>query len=127
MSRVIIEPLAVFSDKRGWVFEPATGEQLAGQKNAHLVITLPGQVRGNHLHKVATETLAVFGPALVRFMENDRPQDVIVPPDKAVRLVFPPGVAHAICNTGPKPMVLIAFSDQPYRRQRPDTFKHRLI
>ncbi len=127
MSNVIIEPLAVFSDERGWVLEPVTADLLARQKNSHLVITLPGQIRGNHFHKVATETAAVCGPALVRFRENDRQRDVIIAQGEAIRLVFPPGVAHAIVNTGKTPLALIAFSDRPYLPEKPDTYRCRLI
>ena len=127
MNPVTIKPLTVFSDERGWVFEPATGKQLARQKNAHLVISLPGQVRGNHFHEIATETVAVFGPALVRFRENDSLKDITVAEGEAIQFVFPPGVPHAILNTGEMPLVLIAFSDRPYLSDSPDTFSYRLI
>ncbi len=127
MNSVKMEKLAVFSDERGWVFEPLTRVQLAGQQNAHLVITLPGKIRGNHFHKDATETVTVFGPALVRFREGDLTRDINVPPNEAFQFVFPPGVPHAMLNSGDKPTILIAFSDRPYLPENPDTFGCHLI
>jgi UDP-2-acetamido-2,6-beta-L-arabino-hexul-4-ose reductase len=40
--------LNLFVDKRGIIFEPIIADYLPDQKNAHVVITEPGAVRGNH-------------------------------------------------------------------------------
>ena len=42
------EKLNVIRDARGVVFEPLEGDKISGKKNAHVVMSGPGVVRGNH-------------------------------------------------------------------------------
>ena len=42
----------------------------AAQKNVHVVLTQPNEVRGNHVHRTAVETTSVVGPCLVRLKEE---------------------------------------------------------
>ncbi len=124
---VQIESVRVYSDERGIVFEPLEGEKLGGQGNVHVVVSRPGAVRGNHVHARGTETVVVVGPALVRYREEGAVRDVRIPPDEALRFVFPPGVAHAICGTGEGPALLVAFNSLAHDPQRPDTRADILI
>ncbi|HET7459620.1 MAG TPA: cupin domain-containing protein [Longimicrobium sp.] len=113
MPRVTIEPLTVHADARGSVFEPLAADVLPGQRNVHVVVTEPGAVRGNHLHPRGTETLVIHGPALFRCREGDRVADTEVPAGAAYRFTIPPGVAHALKNTGTAPSVAISFVTVP--------------
>ena len=115
-----MERLGIHADARGFVFEPLTGGELGAQRNCHVVINLPGAVRGNHQHALRTEILAVVGPALVRYREHGELKDVTVGENEAVRFVFPPGVPHAIRNTGEQPQVILSFNDQLHDPGRPD-------
>src|ERR1700709_700387 len=58
MSKVIIEPLRVARDPRGYLFEPL-GSSFEGFHNVHVVFTVPGVVRGNHYHLKGTEVCSV--------------------------------------------------------------------
>lgn len=58
-SRVTIEELELHADARGLVFEPAQPEHLAAQRNAHVVITQPGGIRGNHYHRHGSEITVI--------------------------------------------------------------------
>ena len=69
--RVIIEEVEILRDDRGLVFEPLYNEDIINQKNIHIVITLPGFIRGNHYHKKGIEKLVIYGPALIRIKEED--------------------------------------------------------
>ena len=109
-SQVIIEPVQCFSDARGWVVEPIAEASLAAQRNTHVAFTEPGLVRGNHYHERSTETFVIVGPGLVRFREGGVVRDVCVPDGQAVRFTVPPGIPHAIRNTGTRPMPLMAFN-----------------
>ena len=102
-------------------------EQLADQRNVHVVITHPGHVRGNHVHRVNTEQLTVHGPALVRYRVDGTDHDLEVDDREVVRVRFPPGVPHAILNTGAGPNVIAAFKDHPYDPDAPDTERVVLI
>jgi UDP-2-acetamido-2,6-beta-L-arabino-hexul-4-ose reductase len=124
---VEIEKIEVYSDYRGIVFEPLEAEKLADQGNVHVVVSRPGAVRGNHVHRRGTETVTVVGPALVRYREDGAERDVDIPAGEAFRFVFPPGVAHAIRNTGDQPGLLVAFGSLAHDPQHPDTAAEVLI
>lgn len=109
MSRVTVEPLTVHADARGSVFEPLGLDALPHQRNVHVVVTGPGAVRGNHLHPRGTETLVVQGPALFRCREGGELVDTEIPADAVYRFTIPPGVAHALKNTGDAPSVAISL------------------
>lgn len=120
-------PVAMHRDHRGWVFEPVRPNEFPAQRNAHLVLSEPGTVRGNHYHLVGTEVMVVVGPALVRYREAGAIRDVAVPDGEAYRFVFPPRVAHAIQNTGDRPQIAVAFNTMEHDRERPDVVRDVLI
>jgi dTDP-4-dehydrorhamnose 3,5-epimerase-like enzyme len=109
-SAVQIESVRTHRDARGSVFEPLNDAEIAAQKNVHVVITEPNEVRGNHRHVQAVEITTVVGPCLARLKEAGVIRDVEVPAGETWRFVIPPGVVHAYRNTGSAPMVLISFS-----------------
>ena len=124
---VLIEQLPTHSDARGCVFEPLLAGELADQRNAHVVLTEPGHIRGNHYHPRGTEILAVVGPALIRYKESGQAHDVEVPDKQAIRLTIPPGVAHAIKNTGATTNLLIGFNTVEHNPAQPDVVRDVLI
>lgn len=124
---VIIEKVVLITDHRGSVFEPVTERELTTQHNAHVVLTAPGFVRGNHYHKQGTEVLVLVGPALVRYREGGVVRDVEVPAGEAIKFTFPPGVPHAFKNIGQGPMLLAAFNSMVHDRAHPDTVAETLI
>jgi UDP-2-acetamido-2,6-beta-L-arabino-hexul-4-ose reductase len=121
------ERLNRFSDPRGFVFEPLSGERLAQQKNTHVVVSRPGAVRGNHYHRKGTETLVVCGPALVRIRSGRNTQDFSVPAHTTYRLIIPPGIAHAVQNTGDSDGLLVAFNTEQHDPDNPDWVEDVLI
>ncbi len=120
-------PVRVARDARGVVFEPLDAAELAAQRNLHVVITEPGHVRGNHYHRLTTETLAVLGPALVRIRAADGLRDYAVAAGEIRRFVIPPGTPHAIRHDGPQAGVLVSFATRPHDPENPDTYREILI
>lgn len=121
------EKLPVITDQRGFVLEVLTAEDFAAQRNAHIVVSLPGVVRGNHFHTQGRETITVLGPSLVRFREEGNIEEVLVPDKEARRFVFPPGVAHAVKNLGEAANILVAFNTVEHDPADPDTHRELLI
>ncbi|MBC2713270.1 MAG: hypothetical protein HGJ94_20425 [Desulfosarcina sp.] len=121
------ETINRFSDERGFVFEPLEGEFLANQRNAHVVVSRPGAVRGNHYHLRGTETLVVCGPALVRIRSDSATEDFSIPTNMTCRLIIPPGISHAIQNTGETDSLLVAFNTEPHDPDKPDLVQDVLI
>jgi dTDP-4-dehydrorhamnose 3,5-epimerase-like enzyme len=125
--RARVEPFRVSRDPRGLLVEPLGPDELAAQRNVHLVVTAPGQIRGNHFHRLGTEIVTVLGPALVRLREAGNVRDVTIPEGQAYRFILPPGVSHAFQNTGSGPMVLVAFNSSAYDAASPDVERDLLI
>ena len=117
---VRIDAVTMHADARGAVFEPVSAVELGAQRNAHVVISEPGAVRGNHRHHVGHEVTVVVGPAVVRYREAGIVQEVLVPAGAAQRFRFPAGVSHAFRNPGPGVMLLASFNTEEHDPARPD-------
>jgi dTDP-4-dehydrorhamnose 3,5-epimerase-like enzyme len=126
-ARTRIEPVMTHRDPRGGVFEPLADFELAAQRNVHVVLTRPNEVRGNHAHRTAIETTSVVGPCLVRLKEADGIRDVEVPAGETWRFTIPPGVVHAYRNTGDTVMVLISFSTKLHDPADPETLREHIL
>lgn len=125
--RASIQAVKSHQDARGAVFEPLSDEELSGQKNVHVVLTQPEAVRGNHVHRTATEITTVVGPCLIRLKEEGAIRDIEVPPGDIVRLTIPPGVVHAFRNSGDSAMVLVSFSTNVHDPQGGDTAREEIL
>lgn len=125
--RVTIDRLTPHRDPRGLVVDPLGANALPRQRNVHVVVIEPGCVRGNHHHPRGTETMTVLGPALVRLREDGVVRDVSVPEGGVWRFVIPPGVAHAVLNTGTMPGLIVSFNDVAYDPSDPDVVRDVLI
>jgi UDP-2-acetamido-2,6-beta-L-arabino-hexul-4-ose reductase len=122
-----IQPVKTHRDARGAVFEPLADEELKRQRNVHVVLSQPKAVRGNHVHRTATEVTTVVGPCLIRLKEEGVIRDIEVPAGEIVRLEIPPGVVHAFRNTGDSAMVLVSFSTNLHDPQGGDTAREEIL
>jgi len=127
LTSVVIERLRRAADQRGYVYEPLDDVKLRSQRNVHVVLTHPGEIRGNHFHPIGTEITAVSGPARVRFKQGDRLETHDVPEDETWRFTFPPGVVHAIQNTGTGPLTIVSFNTVPHDPRSPDTVREHIL
>jgi dTDP-4-dehydrorhamnose 3,5-epimerase-like enzyme len=119
--------LRVVSDSRGVVFEPVEPNDIEKYKNAHVVISGPGVIRGNHYHQKGEETMAVMGPALVRTRNESGIADVEVPAGEVYQFIFLPGMSHAIRNLSEQSNVSVAFNTMVHDPQNPDTVKDVIL
>ena len=126
-SRVAVQTVKTHRDARGSLFEPLSDAELAGQKNVHVVLTQPNEVRGNHVHQNAVEITSVAGPCLIRLKEEGEIRDLDVPAGEIWRLTIPPGVVHAFRNTGEGVMVLVSFSTQVHDPTGGDTRREQIL
>ncbi len=126
-TRATVEPLSFPTDARGLVLEPLRADEFAAQRNAHLVVTVPGAIRGNHYHRVGAEVCVVLGPSLVRVRDADGLRDHSIADGQAVRFTFPPGVPHAMLNTGDAPSIILSFNTESHDPARPDVVREVLI
>jgi dTDP-4-dehydrorhamnose 3,5-epimerase-like enzyme len=125
--RATLQSVKTFRDPRGTLFEPLTDDELLAQKNVHVVLTQPNEVRGNHSHKTAVETTTVVGPCLVRLKEAGEIRDIDVADGELLRLTIPPGVVHAFRNTGDSAMVMVCFSTNLHDPKGADTEREQIL
>jgi dTDP-4-dehydrorhamnose 3,5-epimerase-like enzyme len=125
--RVRLDGVKTHRDARGALFEPLSDDELRLQRNVHVVLTEPKEVRGNHVHASATETTTVVGPCLVRLKEEGVVRDIEIPAGEIRRLTIPPGVVHAFRNTGDSPMVLVSFSTNLHDPNGSDTRRETIL
>ena len=125
--RVQVVSIKTHRDVRGILFEPLNDAELKFQKNVHVVLTQPNEVRGNHVHKTAVEITSVVGPCLVRLKEAGVLRDIDVPAGEICRLQIPPGVVHAFRNTGDAAMVLVSFSSNLHDPTGADTLREQIL
>jgi dTDP-4-dehydrorhamnose 3,5-epimerase-like enzyme len=124
---VVVQAVKTHRDARGALFEPLNDDELKSQKNVHVVLTEPNEVRGNHVHKTATETTSVVGPCLIRLKEDGVIRDIDVGAGEICRLTIPPGVVHAFRNTGEAAMVLVSFSTNLHDASGADTAREQIL
>jgi dTDP-4-dehydrorhamnose 3,5-epimerase-like enzyme len=122
-----VQPVKTHRDTRGTLFEPLNDAELSAQKNVHVVLTQPDEVRGNHVHGTAVETTTVVGPCLVRLKEAGTIRDIDVPAGEILRLTIPPGVVHAFRNTGNSAMVMVSFSTNLHDPSGADTDREQIL
>lgn len=127
LDAVTVTEVPVHRDVRGWVLEPLDAHLFPEQRNAHLVLSEPGAIRGNHYHKRGTEVVVVMGPALVRYRSGSDIREVELAEFQAVRFTFPAGIAHAIQNIGTMASTMIAFNTEVHDRTAPDVVRDVLI
>ena len=125
--RATTQSVKTHKDPRGTLFEPLTDAELQAQKNVHVVLTQPNEVRGNHVHRTAVETTTVVGPCRVRLKEEGEIRDIDVPAGDILRLTIPPGVVHAFRNTGDAAMVLVSFSTNLHDPNASDTRREQIL
>jgi dTDP-4-dehydrorhamnose 3,5-epimerase-like enzyme len=126
-ARVSIEMLSTFRDARGCLFEPLDDQELARQKNVHVVLTQPGAVRGNHRHQYSTEMTTVVGPCQVRLRESGVLRDIDVPDGEVWRFTIPPGIAHAYRNSGDRVMAMVSFNTHVHDAAHGDTVREQIL
>jgi dTDP-4-dehydrorhamnose 3,5-epimerase-like enzyme len=127
LRHVVVQSVKAHRDARGVLFEPLTDAEIQSQRNVHVVLTQPNEVRGNHLHHTAVETTTLVGPCLIRLKEAGTIRDIDVPAGEICRLQIPPGVVHAFRNTGDSAMVLVSFSTNLHDPAGTDTLREQIL
>jgi dTDP-4-dehydrorhamnose 3,5-epimerase len=123
---VVIRPLTVFHDRRGWLVELFRHDELAEERwpvMTYASMTLPGVARGPHEHVDQTDGFAFFGPSDFRlFIWDARPQSstrghrmsVVVGASNPSAVWIPPGVVHAYRNVGDVPGLVFNAPNRLY-------------
>lgn len=88
-------------------------------------ISKPGITKGNHWHHTKNEKfLVVKGKGIIRFRKigEDKIIEYPVYGEKLEVVDIPCGYTHSIENTGSEDMVTLMWANEPYDKDKPDTY-----
>ena len=124
---VILRPLTINRDDRGWLAELFRSDELPDRFDpamAYLSMTLPGVTRGPHEHEKQSDLFCFLGPSMFRlYLWDNRvgatPYRRLFSRDfgqsSPVAVIVPPGVVHAYKNIGTEPGLVYNAPDRLYR------------
>jgi len=117
-----IYPLKMNVDQRG-SFTEFIRTPDRGQVSVN--VSKPGIIKGNHWHNTKCEKfLVVSGKGVIRLRRVDG-GDILEYPvsgDKLEVVDIPVGYTHNITNTGDTDMVTIMWANEPFDKDKPDTY-----
>ena len=113
-------------DARGWLAEILRAGQDIPAQAGQLYVTAarPGITKGHHYHTRKTEWFCVVqgeGRLELEEMATGHRQAIEMSQARMVRVTIPPGVGHAITNTGTGLLLLLVYVNEVFDPQDPDT------
>ena len=107
----------IHKDHRGFLLRLVRKEHVDDRifGDSYIVSSIPGVVRGNHFHKRTTEWFCLIKGKGCLGLKKGEQVDFINLDDKNFKLIeIPPGIAHAIKNTGDEVMIFFAYADERF-------------
>jgi dTDP-4-dehydrorhamnose 3,5-epimerase len=130
---VVIKPLRVIPDERGYLMEILRADDPFYEKygQTYLTVVYPGVVKGWHYHKKQTDLMcAVKGMAKVVLYDDrkDSPSrgevtELFIGERNPVLVKIPPGVLHGMKGVGSEPAYIINTPSEMYSYSAPDEFR----
>lgn len=122
LAEVTLIPRTRHADARGWLLKAIDGREPhlpAYTGEVYVTMAVPGQVRGNHYHRLASEWFTLLeGQALVVLADpaTGERRELRLSASEPTTLFVPAGVAHVFVNPADSgtPMLLLAYADQLY-------------
>lgn len=128
-----VKKLDVKKDERGFFAEILRIEELRNKKKKfgqiYLTVAKPNQTKGKHTHKRKTEYFSVIkGNGLLTLVDKkgNKRKEIKMGEDNMVMVTIPPNIWHAIKNTGEDDLYLLAYIDESYNPEDPDTFHEEI-
>lgn len=132
MKRVTIHKLDKKEDGRGWLLKMLMNGDIKGNKKfgeIYITTANPGAMKGSHYHEQCTEWFCVIkGKAKLILMDKNgsEKQEIIMGDDNMVTVEIPSNIIHAVKNIGDDKMYLIAYADNQYDCNNPDTIPYNM-
>lgn len=133
IKNVKIKNLDIKKDERGWFAEIVRTEDLNGSKKPfgqmYVTTANPGQTKGKHYHTRKTEWFCIVsGKGLLTLVDlgTKERQEIEMGEDNMIAVRIPPNVWHAVANKGNSEMFLLAYIDESYNPEDPDTIAQEL-
>jgi dTDP-4-dehydrorhamnose 3,5-epimerase len=130
---VVIKPLKVISDERGYLMEILRADDPFFEKfgQTYMTVVYPGVVKGWHYHKVQIDRFCVVkGMAKVVLYDSrdDSPtkgevNEYYMGEKNPILLVIPRGVLHGMKGIGTEPAFLLNSPTETYNYAAPDEYR----
>jgi dTDP-4-dehydrorhamnose 3,5-epimerase len=131
---VIVKPLKVIPDERGWLMEMMRDDDPFFQKfgQVYLSVVYPGVVKGWHYHRKQTDHF-VFVKGMAKVVLHDTREgsrtkgetnEFFMGERNPILLVIPPLVLHGMKGIGTEPAYLVNTPTEHYEYANPD--EHRV-
>lgn len=133
MKGVKIHKLEIKVDDRGWVTEILRNDQLMENKEfgqIYVTTAHPGVIKGNHYHKRKTEWFCVIkgsGLLALRDISTGEYEEIPLSDNNISVVSFSPNIAHGIKNVGTDMLYLIAYIDEQFDANDPDTYSLKVL
>lgn len=132
MDKPLIKSLKKNQDDRGWVIEILRSNWLPKRLHefGQLYISkgVQGKVKGEHYHSRKREWFMIAdGNVIFRWKNLDSGEgtDILLNANDPKLLEVPPGIAHSFF--GESDFLLIAYVNEAYDSENPDTFAYHLF
>lgn len=125
--RIKVKKLNLKIDERGWLTEVLSSSDIGNTDFGliHLSTAKPGFTKGNHYHKRKTEWYCVIkgkGKLMLRGLKTKENQEIILGEQDLSVVRIPPYTFHSIENVGKDEMYLLAYVDEAFNPNDPDTY-----
>lgn len=126
LDKLEVIKLEIKKDDRGWLTEILRGEKITkpfGQ--IFLSVAKPNITKGNHYHKRKTEWFCVIkGKAnlILKDIDTNETKEIPLNEEEPTLVLIPPKVSHKIINLGETDLYLLAYVDETFNKEDPDTF-----
>lgn len=137
---LIVKPLKVFTDERGWLAETFREDEIEKKllpAMSYVSVTKPGQARGPHEHLCQTDYFSFAGPGTFLFLAwdnrkksptfNNR-QHILVGGQNRASVIVPPGIVHGYANIGSNEGMVINYPNRLFagqnKKERVDEVRH---
>jgi dTDP-4-dehydrorhamnose 3,5-epimerase len=130
---VVMKPLKLMRDGRGWLMEVLRGDDPLFRRfgQAYVTMARPGVVKAWHCHAKQTDHLAVVaGEARIALYDGRAGSatrghvvDVVAGENNPLLIVVPPGVYHGFKPTGEAPAHVVNIPTELYDYDAPDELR----
>ena len=130
---VVVKPLKVIPDERGYLMEMLRCDDPFFQKfgQCYLSVGYPGVVKGWHYHKKQTDHFVIVKGMMKVVMYDERPDsptkgqlnEFFMGERNPILVTIPPGVWHGMKCVSQEPAMLVNTPTEPYNYAEPDEIR----
>ncbi len=130
---VVVTPLKVIPDERGWLMEILRADDKSFEKfgQVYTSVVYPGVVKGWHYHKIQRDNLCVI-KGMAKLVIYDSREDsttkgnlmeLFVGEKNTLLVSIPPGLLHGMKGIGTEPAFFINIPTEVYNYNEPDEYR----